>query len=173
MINIGGGQTDAEPAAIRDFPAMDAVRAVRTSEVGDPPKPKLVSTAHLCSTIPKAAGQDRAGAADTLEGRRGHFVTQNPSTFRQGAANWATGVARASGLYPGHQQSQRPRRLSAQSRLDTAQVITQLGKGEALWCLFWKATARRQWSSGSWSDCPRRGSGRSPEERRRSWTRAR
>ena len=89
----GGGQADAEPAALRDLPAVDAVGAVRGVAGGrrsaeTEARVLLRRGASVVQRCAKAAdGQDRAGgAADPLKGRRGLFRdTKSDRRSGQGA----------------------------------------------------------------------------------------
>ena len=73
----GGGQADAEPAAVRDLPAVDAVGTVRRAAGGrrSAEAQARVLLRRGASVVQRCAegadGQDRAGgAADPLQGRR-------------------------------------------------------------------------------------------------------
>src|SRR5258706_626839 len=111
-------------------------------EVGDPPKPKLVfffDEAHLLFTDAPKALMDKIEQVVRLirsKGVRVYFVTQNPIDVPDKVlAQLRNRVQHALRAFT--PRDQKAVAAAAQTfrpnpRLDTAQVITQLGKGEAL-----------------------------------------
>ena len=138
-------QADGEPAALRDLPAVAAVRAVRAncprSAIRDKPKLVLLLRRGASAVQRRAEGaarQDRAGgAADPLEGRRRLFRhAESARRARQGS-----GASSATACSTRCARSRRATRrrceaaaetFRANPKLDTAKVIMELGKGEAL-----------------------------------------
>ena len=181
----GGGQADAEPAALRDLPAVDAVGTVRGTARGrrSAETQAGVLLRRGASVVQRCAegadGQDRAGgAADPLEGRRRLLRDAEPDRRAgQGARHsWATACSTRCAPSPRatRRRSRRQRRRSGPIRSSIPRRSSRNSARARRWCRSSKATARRRWSSASWSGRRRRGSGRSRRRNaRRSWTRAR
>ena len=139
-------------------------------EAGDLPKPKLVfffDEAHLLFNDAPKALMDKIEQVVRLIRSKGvgvYFVTQNPIDVPDKVlAQLGNRVQHALRAFT--PRDQKAVAAAAQTfrpnpKLDTARVIMELGKGEAL-VSFLEGTARRRWSSASWSGRHRRGSGRS------------
>ena len=110
-------------------------------EVGDPPKPKLVfffDEAHLLFNDAPKALMDKIEQVVRLIRSKGvgvYFVTQNPVDVPDKVLGQsATACSMRCGRSPRatRRRSGRGADVPAQSEADTAQVIMELGKGEAL-----------------------------------------
>ena len=112
-------------------------------EVGDPAQAEArvllrrgASAVHRCAE--GAARQDRAGgAADPLQGRRRLFRDAEPARRAGQGARHSSATACSTRLRAFTPRDQKAVKAAADTfrpnpKLDTAQVITQLGKGEAL-----------------------------------------
>jgi uncharacterized protein len=136
-------QADGQPAPLCDVPAVAVVGHVREAARGRRPRQAQagVLLRRGASAVHRraqgAARQDRAGgAADPLQGRRRLFRHPEPARrARQGSRPArkprAACVAR---LHPARPEAVRAaaETFRPNPKLNTAQVITELGKGEAL-----------------------------------------
>ena len=152
-------------------------------EVGDPPKPKLVfffDEAHLLFNDAPKALMDKVEQVVRLIRSKGvgvYFVTQNPLDVPDKVLG-QLGNRVQHALRAFTPRDQKAVAAAAQTfrpnpKLDTATVIMELGKGEAL-VSFLEGNGMPAMVERVMIRPPRRGSGRSrPRNARRSWTRAR
>ena len=136
-------QADDQPAALRHFPALAAVRAVRAApEVGDPPKPKLVfffDEAHLLFEDAPRALVDKIEQVVRLIRSKGvgvFFITQDPSDIPEDVAG-QLGNRFQHALRAATAKDDRSIKAAAETfrpnpGLDVAAAITELRTGEAL-----------------------------------------
>ena len=112
-------------------------------EVGDPPKPKLVfffDEAHLLFNDAPKALMDKIEQVVRLIRSKGvgvYFVTQNPLDVPDTRARRSSATACSTRCAPSRRATRRRCAAAAQTfrpnpKLDTAKVIMELGKGEAL-----------------------------------------
>ena len=167
---------DAVAAALRDLPALAAVRAVRGAARGRRSGEAAARLLLRRGASPLRRGAEGArregragGEADPLQGRRRLFRDAEParhSRQRAGAARQPR-AARAPRLYAARAEGGEDggRDVPPQSRDSTStKAITELGVGEALVSMLDDGGVPTWWSA-RWSARRRRGSGRS---RRRS-----
>ena len=146
-------------------------------EVGDPAKPKLVfffDEAHLLFNDAPKALLDKIEQVVRLIRSKGvgvYFVTQNPLDVPDKVlAQLGNRVQHALRAFT--PRDQKAVKAAAETfrpnpKLDTAQVITELGKGEALVSFLEGQRHARRWSSAPWSARLRRAIGPvTPEERK-------
>ena len=131
-------------AALRDVPALAAVGAVRGAARGrrSGQAEARVLLRRGASAVQRraqgAARQDRAGgAADPLQGRRRLFRHAEPARRARHRAGASSATACSMRCAPSRRATRRRCKAAAETfrpnpKLDTAQVITELGKGEAL-----------------------------------------